>query len=120
VPVIMTTDVKFLKNILIKDFNSFVNRRVNLTLKYLFGKFNKMFYFKMCLEKKVFECFMIEPSDKFLTVLKDDEWKNARSILTATFTSGKLKSVIRVFLRVKIYRKIPFSVPGVQKTSTRF
>lgn len=67
-PVIMTTDVKFIKSILIKDFGSFVNRRV-------------------------IESFAIEPGDKFLTNLKDDEWKNVRSILTATFTSGKLKSV---------------------------
>ena len=27
-PVIMTTDLKFMKNFLIKDFNSFANRRV--------------------------------------------------------------------------------------------
>lgn len=29
-PIILTTDVKFLKNMMIKDFNSFVNRRVIL------------------------------------------------------------------------------------------
>jgi hypothetical protein len=28
VPVILTTDLKFMKNVLIKDFSSFVNRRV--------------------------------------------------------------------------------------------
>lgn len=37
---------------------------------------------------------MIEPTDKFMTVLKDEEWKNARAIVTTAFTSGKIKSVI--------------------------
>jgi hypothetical protein len=44
-------------------------------------------------EIQILESFKIEPIDKFLTVLKDDEWKNVRAILTTTFTSGKLKSV---------------------------
>ena len=35
-PVIMTTDVKFIKTYLIKDFNSFVNRRVYILISYLY------------------------------------------------------------------------------------
>lgn len=42
------------------------------------------------------EGLLIEPADKFLTVLKDEEWKNVRSILTTTFTSGKLKEMSRL------------------------
>ena len=40
----------------------------------------------------------VEPFDKFLTTLKDDEWKNARSILTTAFTAGKLKWVLELLL----------------------
>lgn len=39
------------------------------------------------------EGLMLEPVDTFLTNLKDNEWKNVRSIVTPTFTSGKLKEV---------------------------
>jgi cytochrome P450 len=39
------------------------------------------------------EAFTVEPMDKFLIFLKDDEWKNVRSIVSGTFTSGKLKTV---------------------------
>ena len=42
--------------------------------------------------------FEIEPIDKFLTVLKGEEWKSIRSIVTTTFTSGKLKTVRIKFL----------------------
>lgn len=42
---------------------------------------------------KSIESITIKPLDKLLTVLKDDEWKNVRAILTTSFTSGKLKSV---------------------------
>nr|UOU03277.1 cytochrome P450 3044A1/2 [Brachionus rubens] len=69
-PVVLTTDIKFIKNVMIKDFNYFVNRRT-------------------------FDSLLIEPIDKFITVLKDDEWKNVRAIITTTFTSGKLKSMSR-------------------------
>lgn len=41
---------------------------------------------------------MVWPINKFLVSLKDDEWKNARSIVTTSFTSGKLKSVIHLFI----------------------
>lgn len=31
-PVVLTTDTKFIKNVMIKDFNCFVNRRVKMLL----------------------------------------------------------------------------------------
>lgn len=65
-PVLMTSDPEFIKTVMIKDFNYFVNRRV-------------------------FELLAVEPADKFLTVLKDEEWKNVRTIVSSVFTSGKLK-----------------------------
>nr|AHL88979.1 cytochrome p450 3044A1 [Brachionus koreanus] len=67
-PVVLTTDTKFIKNVMIKDFNHFVNRRT-------------------------FDSFSVEPTDKFMTILKDGEWKNVRAIVTSAFTSGKLKSM---------------------------
>jgi hypothetical protein len=42
---------------------------------------------------KIIEGIFNEPFSSFITMLKDDEWKNVRSIISATFTSGKLKSV---------------------------
>nr|APA31878.1 cytochrome p450 01657 [Brachionus plicatilis] len=67
-PVVLTTDIKFIKNVMIKDFNCFVNRRT-------------------------FDSLTVEPTDKFMTILKDEEWKNVRAIVTTAFTSGKLKSM---------------------------
>lgn len=31
-----------------------------------------------------------------MTILKDEEWKNVRAIVSTAFTSGKLKSVILI------------------------
>lgn len=42
---------------------------------------------------KTFDPFMVEPFSKFLTIIKDEEWKNVRAIVTTNLTSGKLKSV---------------------------
>jgi len=35
----------------------------------------------------------LEPFDKFLSHVKNEEWKNMRSIVSNTFSSGKLKLV---------------------------
>nr|QUF59374.1 cytochrome p450 CYP3044B7 [Brachionus angularis] len=72
-PVILTTDPKLLKLIMIKDFHSFTNRRV-------------------------FEATKIDPFEKMLSIIKDEEWKNARAILTTVFTSGKLKSMSKLMI----------------------
>ncbi|CAF0881016.1 unnamed protein product [Brachionus calyciflorus] len=69
-PVVLTTDVRFIKNVMIKDFNYFVNRRI-------------------------FDSLLVEPLDKFMTILRDEEWKNVRAIITTAFTTGKLKSMFK-------------------------
>lgn len=68
VPIVQTVDEKFIKKILIKDFSTFPNRRV-------------------------IEAAKFEPFNNFLSLIKDDEWKSVRAILSTMFTSGKLKSV---------------------------
>nr|QUF59373.1 cytochrome p450 CYP3044B6 [Brachionus angularis] len=72
-PIILVSDPKLLKSIMIKDFHSFTNRRV-------------------------FEAINIDPFDKMLTITKDEEWKNIRAILTTVFTSGKLKSMSKLMI----------------------
>lgn len=73
-PMILTKDAGLIKAVTVKEFNSFTNRRT-------------------------FDGFFDEPLNKFLTVLKDDEWKNVRSLLTSTFTSGKLKSMSKCVIQ---------------------
>nr|QUF59370.1 cytochrome p450 CYP3044B3 [Brachionus angularis] len=72
-PIILTTDPKLLKLILIKDFSNFTNRFI-------------------------FEPIQFDPFDKILLFLKDEEWKNIRSILTTVFSSGKLKSMSKLMI----------------------
>ena len=92
-PIILTTDVKFIKSFAIKDFSCFINRRVwLLTLNNFILNIVLKFWF--IFTWKTFDVFSIDPFDKTLLVLKDEEWRNVRSIVSTTFTSGKLKSVI--------------------------
>lgn len=60
-------DADFLKQLMIKDFASFRNRRTVLD------------------EQDAFNANMFQ--------LRDDHWKHVRQVLTPTFTSGKLKQV---------------------------
>lgn len=73
-PIIMIGEPKILKAIMIKNFNCFRNRRRLEILS------------------------TMEPFKSFMTLLQDDEWKSVRSIVTTTFTSGKLKSVVNSLL----------------------
>jgi cytochrome P450 len=68
---IITSDPKFIKTILIKEFSSFVNRDTDSP------------FFK-CRSFKLLRSILFE---------KDDEWKNSRSLMSHTFTSGRLKSM---------------------------
>ncbi|CAF1359364.1 unnamed protein product [Rotaria sordida] len=67
IPVIILSDPELLRKVLIKDFHVFTNRRI---LKGLTG-----------------------PLEHGLTMLRDDAWKNARTIVSPTFSSAKLKAM---------------------------
>nr|QVK45579.1 cytochrome P450 [Brachionus paranguensis] len=71
--VVETTDLNLLKSMLIKDFGVFTNRR------------------------RV-EALMFEPYDHFLSLIKDEEWKRIRAVLSTSFTSGKLKSMSKLMM----------------------
>nr|QUF59375.1 cytochrome p450 CYP3044B8 [Brachionus angularis] len=72
-PIILTTDPKLLKLIMIKDFHNFTNRRL-------------------------IEAIKIETFENMVSILKDEQWKNVRAILTTVFTSGKLKSMSKLMI----------------------
>ncbi|CAF1207750.1 unnamed protein product [Adineta steineri] len=66
-PNILITDLDVLRNVLIKDSHVFINRR---TIEGAAG-----------------------PFEHGLTVLKDEQWENARSIVSPTFSTAKLKAM---------------------------
>ena len=67
IPVIDVADAEFIKQVNIKEFSKFVNRRDGLQEGHYL-------------------------TDNLL-IIKDGHWKHVRSSLTPTFTSGKLKQV---------------------------
>ena len=66
---LMVADKEALKDVLVRNFNHFMDRRRPAMTKY-FGK--------------------------FLTQLCGQEWKQTRSIMSPTFTSGKMKAMIQL------------------------
>ncbi|CAG2173218.1 unnamed protein product, partial [Oppiella nova] len=66
-PILMVTDPELIKDMNIKDFHVFVNRNDFL--------FNDIL------------------NDRALTNLMGDEWKTMRSIISPTFSSGKMRSM---------------------------
>ncbi|CAF1403825.1 unnamed protein product [Adineta ricciae] len=66
-PIILISDPEILRNVLIKDSHVFVNRRI------IEGAAGAL--------------------EHGLTVLKDEQWKNARSIVSPAFSSAKLKAM---------------------------
>jgi hypothetical protein len=52
----------------------------------------------------VLEGLFVDPMDKWMSNIRDEEWKNVRSIVSTTFTSGKLKEV--GFLKFEILHDV--------------
>jgi len=67
-PVLMVGEPDLVKEVLVKEFNCFVNRTL-------------------------FKSFMMKPLDRMMTVLCDDHWRHVRSSLSPAYSSGKLKHV---------------------------
>ncbi|ELU00337.1 hypothetical protein CAPTEDRAFT_229084 [Capitella teleta] len=65
-PILVVADTDMLKQILVKDFNFFTNRR------------------------KV-DGFIERPLNKMMTVVDDEEWRNLRNATTPAFSGGKLR-----------------------------
>lgn len=66
-PVLVTRDLDILKQVLVKDFNNFVNRNDHMPTKSLIGK--GVFF------------------------LKDLEWRRIRQLMSPSFSTGKLKRI---------------------------
>ncbi|XP_064619673.1 cytochrome P450 3A24-like [Lineus longissimus] len=66
-PTLTITDIDVMKEVLVKQFNKFANRRI--------------------LTKNP------APLNKMLTTLVDDHWKHVRSMTTPAFTTGRLKNM---------------------------
>jgi cytochrome P450 len=83
-PLILLSDPELLRNVLIKDSHVFSNRRVIPNIFFLL-------YIRDSLSQLLEG--VLGPLEHGLTALKDEAWKNARSIVSPTFSSAKLKSV---------------------------
>ncbi|CAG2110336.1 unnamed protein product, partial [Medioppia subpectinata] len=68
-PVLFVSDPDLIRNILVKDFHIFNNRRPLL--------------------------------DNMLTVVKDEQWKKIRSIMSPTFSTGKLKKMMPLIVECR-------------------
>ena len=66
-PVLNIADPEVIKNVMIRDFGHFVDRRDRANHRI---------------------------TKHFLTALKGDEWRRARNTMTPTFTSGKMKAMM--------------------------
>ncbi|XP_054157520.1 cytochrome P450 3A24-like [Oppia nitens] len=68
-PVLYLAEPDLIRDILVKDFHNFINRRDLTTGSDPLG-------------------------DNMVTLIKDDKWKRVRTVMSTTFTTGKLKKMI--------------------------
>ena len=85
---LVVRDLELAKNILIKDFDHFVDRR------------------KVDISRKSNKYFL-----DMLLVMEGEKWKTMRNILSPVFTSGKLRNMMPIIHKVKnsIYGREPWS-----------
>lgn len=107
-PNLFTIDADLIKSIFVKDFDHFVNRRVNC-LVILNGKMalhsNRCVYFKkqdFTVKRKIFR--------KMLSIIQNKEWKDVRSSVTPVFTTGKIKQVRLRLIRFARWLIIPKTI----------
>ncbi|GFN81656.1 cytochrome p450 [Plakobranchus ocellatus] len=78
-PMLVLRDLDMIKDVCVKHFSSFVNRR----------------------------SFALQPpADHMLNMLKDDHWKNVRSVVSPTFSSGRVR---------RMYPHVAFSTTNLVK-----
>ncbi|XP_017274474.1 thromboxane-A synthase isoform X2 [Kryptolebias marmoratus] len=66
-PMVVIADPDILRQVMVKDFNNFTNRRFQLTTK---------------------------PWKDCLLMLRNEQWKRVRSVVTPTFSAAKLKEMV--------------------------
>ena len=96
-PQILIADVDMLKQILIKDFNNFMDQPVNL-ISLVCNRLHLMSYFFL---KPLPDFLPKGPKSLFLT--RGETWKTNRRILSPTFSTSKLKMVASYFLSCTQY-----------------
>ncbi len=85
-PNLFVADAEFIRSVLVKDFDHFVNRRVSGW--YVPGDTCNMWLFTL----QSFE-MKAKYIRKMISLIRDDEWKEVRSAVSPTFTTGKIKRV---------------------------
>ncbi|GFY41929.1 thromboxane-A synthase, partial [Trichonephila inaurata madagascariensis] len=88
IPYVVVNDLEMLKQMFIKDFNVFTNRQ------------------EMHLD--------VSPLNKTILALKDKRWKEVRSLLTPTFSSGKIKLMTNI-----VDKKVDVTVAEVSKKAEK-
>jgi len=93
-PSLLIKDPELIRDVLVKDFDHFVDRR------------------KMKLESEPIFQYM-------LTMLEGQEWKNVRSVVSPTFTTGKIRRMFENFNRcgadlIEFIKSKPVGSPGTR------